>query len=47
MIVKDCNRRLTLLQIAWIDYRKVCDMVPHSKITKSMEMFGVAGNVIG
>ena len=31
--------------VAWIDYRKAYDMVPHSWIEKSMEMFGVAINM--
>ena len=34
MIVKDCKRRLISLAIAWIDYRKAYDMVPHSWIQK-------------
>ena len=45
MIVKDCKRRLTSLAVAWIDYRKTYDMVPHSWKQKCMEMFGVAVNV--
>ena len=45
MIVKNCRRRLTSLGVAWIDYRKAYDMVPHSWIEKSMEMFGVAINM--
>ena len=44
IIVKDCKRRLTSLAVAWIDYRKSYDMVPHSWILKCMEMFGVAVN---
>ena len=45
MIVKNCKRRLTSLGVAWIDYRKAYDMVPHSWIEKTMEMFGVAINM--
>ena len=45
MIVKDCKRRLTSLAVAWIDYRKTYDMVPHSWKQKCIEMFGVAVNV--
>ena len=44
-IAKDCKRQLTSLAVAWIDYRKAYDMVPHSWIQKCMEMFGVAVNV--
>ena len=40
MIVKTCKRRLTSVGVAWIDYRKPCDMVPRSWIEKSVEMFG-------
>ena len=45
MMVKYCKRRLTPLAVAWIDYRKAYDMVPHSWIQTCMEMFGVAVNV--
>ena len=44
--VKDCKRQLTSLAVAWIDYRKAYDLVPHSWIQKCMEMFGVAANVL-
>ena len=30
--------------MAWVDYKKAYDMVPHSWIRKCMLMFGVAGN---
>ena len=45
MIVKDCKIRLTSLTVAWTDYRKAYDMVPHSWIQNCMKMFGVAVNV--
>ena len=45
MIVKNCKKRLTLLAVAWVDYRKAYDMVPHSWIEKCMNMFGVTVNV--
>ena len=45
MIVKNCKKHLTSLAVAWIDYRKAYDMVPHSWIEKCMNMFGVAVNV--
>ena len=31
-ILKKCRRRLTYLSMAWIDYKKAYDMVPHSWI---------------
>ena len=37
-ILKNCRRRLTNLSMAWIDYRKAYDMVPHSWILKCLEM---------
>ena len=30
MIVKNCKKRLTSLAVAWIDYCKSYDIVPHS-----------------
>ena len=45
MIVKNCKKRLTPLAVAWIDYRKAYDMVPHGWIEKCMNMFGVVVNV--
>lgn len=47
MVVKNCKRRLTLLGIEWIDYRKVYDMVRHSWILKQIETLAVTGNVRG
>ena len=33
---------MTNLGVAWIDYKKVYDMLPHVWIIKNMDMFGVA-----
>ena len=33
------------MAVAWIDYRKAYDLVPHSQRQKCMEVFGVAVNV--
>ena len=44
-ILKDCKRRRKNLSMAWIDYRKAYDMVPHSWIMECLEMFSVAANV--
>ena len=46
-ILKDCRKRHTNLAMAWIDYKKAYDFVPHSWISECMEMFGIAGNVRG
>ena len=45
-VMKDCNKRHTNLGMAWIDYRKAYDMIPHSWILESLKMVNVADNVI-
>ena len=44
-VLKDCKRRKTNLAMAWIDYKKEYDMVPHSWIIKCLQLFGIAENV--
>ncbi|XP_068684755.1 uncharacterized protein [Montipora foliosa] len=44
-ILKDCRKIHKNLAMAWIDYRKAYDMVPHSWIVECLEMFGIAENV--
>ena len=44
-ILKDCRKRRTNLAMAWIDYRKAYDFVPHSWILECLDMFGIADNV--
>ena len=46
LVLKDCKRRHTNLTMAWVDYRKAYDMVPHSWILESLQMFGCASNVM-
>ena len=45
MVLRDCKKRHTNLAMAWIDYKKAYDMVPHSWISECLEMFGIANNV--
>jgi len=40
-IYEDCKRRNKNLSVAWIDYQKAFDSVPHSLVEKSIEMVGV------
>ena len=40
-LLKDRKRRKTM---AWIDYKKAYDMVPHSCISECLEMFGIVEN---
>ena len=44
MITADCIKRQTNLNIAWIDYRKAFDMVPHSWINRTLDIYKVAKN---
>ena len=44
-VIRNSKRRQTNLAMAWIDYKKAYDMVPHSWIEKSMNLFKVAKNV--
>ena len=46
MIIKNCKRRKTDLGMAWIDYRKAFDMIPHSWILKCLRLFGAAENMV-
>ncbi|XP_063599561.1 uncharacterized protein LOC134775881 [Penaeus indicus] len=45
MIIRNCKRRGTSLGMAWIDYKKAFDMIPHSWLVECMELFGVASNM--
>ena len=45
MILRNAKRRKTNLHVAWIDYKKAFDSIPHSWITKSLEMLRVSSNI--
>ncbi|XP_023711182.1 uncharacterized protein LOC111866445 [Cryptotermes secundus] len=45
-ILEDCRRRKKNLNMAWIDYQKAFDRVPHSWIEKSMELVGVNDSIV-
>ena len=42
MVMKSCKRRMTNLSVAWIDYTKAYDMVPHTWILQYLKIFKVA-----
>ena len=44
-ILQECKRRKKNLSLAWIDYQKAFDMVPHSWIIKSLELIGINNKV--
>ena len=45
-ILQNCRKRKTNLSMAWVDYNKVYDMVPHSWSITTMGMVGLADNII-
>ena len=45
-VLNDCRKRHTNLGMAWIDYKKDYDMVPHSRIQESLQLSGVVNNVV-
>ena len=45
-IYEDCRRRNKKLNIAWIDYQKAFDSVPHSRVEKSIELVGVKSKIV-
>ena len=46
-VIREVKSRKKNLAMAWIDYKKAYDMVPHSWIKKYIEFFGVAENIAG
>ena len=46
-IYQDCKRKNKNLSIAWIDYQKALDSVPHSWVEKSTELAGVNSKILG
>ena len=45
-IYEDCTRRNKNLSIAWIDYQKAFNSVPHSRVEKSVELVGVNSKIV-
>ena len=43
-VLKDSKKRRTNPSMAWIDYRKAYDLVPHSWVNEFIEMFRIAEN---
>ena len=44
-VIKEVKSRNKNLAMAWIDYKKVYDMVPHSWIIECLDLFGVAESI--
>ena len=45
-IVKHCRKHQRNLSMAWIDYKKAYDMVPHSWLLETVRMVGIADNIV-
>ena len=44
-VIKEVKSRNKNLAVAWIDYKKAYDMVPHLSIIECLDLFGVAKNI--
>ena len=44
-VLKDCKKRHTNLSMAWINYRKAYDLIPHNWVNDCMKMFRIAENL--
>ena len=44
-VIKEVNSRNKNLAMAWTNYKKAFDMVPHSWIIECLDLFGVADNI--
>ena len=44
-VIKEVKSRNKNLAMAWIDYKKVYDMVPQSWIVECLDLFGIAENI--
>ena len=45
MLMKEVKQRKKNVAMAWVDYKKAYDMVPHSWLEECLEIFGIADNV--
>ena len=45
MILREAQIRKKNLAVAWIDYKKAYDMVPHSWIVECLDMVGVSEQI--
>ena len=45
-ILADCKKRHKNLMMAWIDYKKAYDMVPHSWIIECLGLYGISNRII-
>ena len=46
MVLQNCKRRQTNLAMAYVDYKKAYDIIPHSWILESLQLVGAADNIM-
>ena len=46
MVMKNSKRRKANLSMAWIDYKKAFDMIPHSWLIECLQIYGAEENTI-
>ena len=46
VVIRNCKRRKTNLNMVWVNFTKAYDMVPHTWVIKALNLIGVAPNVI-
>ena len=46
MLLEHCKSKYRNMSMAWIDYRKAFDSVPHNCIIKSLELFEVSPIIV-
>ena len=46
VIMHHCHMHQRNLAMAWIDYKKAYDMVPHSWLLETVKMVGIADNIV-
>ena len=44
-VLKEVKQRRKNIAMAWLDYRKAYDLIPHSWLKECLNMFGFAENV--
>ena len=45
-ILRDCKKRHKNLAMAWVDYKKAYDMVPHSWIIECLKLYNISENIV-
>ena len=46
MVMMNSKRRKPILSMAWIDYKKAFNMIPHSSLIECLEIYGAEENTI-